>query len=48
MKRQLAEVVGDEPSELVQEEFLTIYLILGIMKDSFSFYLQEKEHKLEK
>jgi hypothetical protein len=48
MKRELASIAGEEPSELVQEQFLNIYLILGIMKDGFSFYLQEKEQRAER
>jgi len=48
MKKELASIAGEEPSELVQEQFLNIYLILGIMKDSFSFYLQEKEQGAER
>jgi len=48
MKKELAVIAGDEPSELIQEQFLNIYLILGIMKDGLNFYLQEKEHKSEK
>jgi hypothetical protein len=46
MKNELA--AGEDPSPLIQEQFLNIYLILGIMKDGLNFYLQEKEYKAEK
>jgi len=48
MKNELAAIAGEDPSPLIQEQFLNIYLILGIMKDGLNFYLQEKEYKAEK
>jgi len=47
LKKDLSELAGAAASAVVQEQFYTVYLVLGIMKDEVSLYLQLKEHRKE-
>ena len=44
---ELASVAGEAPSAEIQDQFLNLYLLLGIFKDGLNYYLQEKEYKSE-
>lgn len=43
----LSSIAGSEPSVEIQEQFYTIYLVMGLMKGEVSLFLQQKEYKKE-
>jgi len=48
LKFMLSQLAGADTSDEIKEQFYTIYLVLGIMKDEVNVYLQLKEHKKDK
>lgn len=46
-KSALSKLAGANPSAEIQEQFYSIYLLLGIMKGEASFFLQNKLYRDE-